>query len=132
MTLATRWTSDVSPPQHSTARCPATSASQSRRLWKTLPPSLNQTNPSPALQRAQVKADIVVLDPPRAGCGVKAAARITELKPRRIVYVSCNPTTFAREASVFLASGYDLKRLTLIDQFPNTYHIELAAAFELR
>src|SRR5439155_4589916 len=84
------------------------------------------------LQGAQVKADIIVLDPPRAGCGVKAAARITELKPRRIVYVSCNPTTFAREAAVFLASGYDLKRLTLIDQFPNTYHIELAAAFELR
>ena len=63
---------------------------------------------------------------------MKAAERIKELRPGRIVYVSCNPTTFAREASVFLAAGYDLKRLTLIDQFPNTYHIELAAAFELR
>jgi len=84
------------------------------------------------LEEAQVKPDVVVLDPPRAGCGLKAAERIKELKPGRIVYVSCNPTTFAREASVFLAAGYDLKRLTLIDQFPNTYHIELAAAFELR
>jgi 23S rRNA (uracil1939-C5)-methyltransferase len=85
-----------------------------------------------ALQESDVKPDVVVLDPPRAGCGVKVAQRITELKPARIVYVSCNPTTFAREASVFLAQGYELKRLTLIDQFPNTYHIEMAAAFELR
>jgi len=84
------------------------------------------------LEQADIKPDVVVLDPPRAGCGVKAARRITELKPGRIVYISCNPTTFAREASVFLAGGYDLKRLTLIDQFPNTYHIEMSAAFELR
>jgi 23S rRNA (uracil1939-C5)-methyltransferase len=85
-----------------------------------------------ALQQNGVKPNVIVLDPPRAGCGVKAAQRITELKPARIVYVSCNPTTFAREAFVFLAQGYDLKRLTLIDQFPNTYHIELVAAFELK
>jgi 23S rRNA (uracil1939-C5)-methyltransferase len=84
------------------------------------------------LEQADIKPDVVVLDPPRAGCGVKVAGRITQLKSGRLVYVSCNPTTFAREASVFLAAGYDLKRLTLIDQFPNTYHIEMAAAFELR
>ena len=84
------------------------------------------------LEETDIKPDLVVLDPPRAGCGVKAAGRITELKPGRIVYVSCNPTTFAREASVFLSHGYDLKRLTLLDQFPNTYHIELIGAFELR
>ena len=84
------------------------------------------------LEEADIKPDLVVLDPPRAGCGVKVAGRITELKPGRIVYVSCNPTTFAREASVFLTRGYDLKRLTLLDQFPNTYHVELIGGFELR
>jgi 23S rRNA (uracil1939-C5)-methyltransferase len=84
------------------------------------------------LEKADIKPDVVVLDPPRAGCGVNAARRICQLKPGRIVYVSCNPTTFAREASVFLIAGYELKRLTLIDQFPNTYHIEMVAAFELR
>ena len=83
-----------------------------------------------ALQEANVKPNAIVLDPPRAGCGVKAAERITELAPTRIVYVSCNPTTFAREASVFVSRGYVLKRLTLIDQFPNTYHIEMAALLE--
>jgi 23S rRNA (uracil1939-C5)-methyltransferase len=84
------------------------------------------------LRSADVKPDVVVLDPPRAGCGVKAAERVTELGCHRIVYVSCNPSTFAREAAVFLACGYDLQRLTLIDQFPNTYHIEMAGLFELR
>ena len=59
--------------------------------------------------------------------GVKAAERITELKPERIVYISCNPSTFAREAAVFSKQGYGMRRLTLIDQFPNTYHIETVA-----
>jgi len=85
-----------------------------------------------SLQEADVKPDVVVLDPPRAGCGTRTAQRITGLKPGRIVYVSCNPTTFAHEASVCLTHGYDLKRLTLIDQFPNTYHIEMVAMFESR
>ncbi len=85
-----------------------------------------------AIRDSDVKPDVVVLDPPRAGCGVKAAQRITELGCLRIVYVSCNPSTFAREAGVFLAHGYDLKRITLVDQFPNTYHIEMVGLFELR
>jgi 23S rRNA (uracil1939-C5)-methyltransferase len=85
-----------------------------------------------ALRETDIKPDVIVLNPPRAGCGVKVAQRVTELKPRKIVYVSCNPSTFAREAAVFLAQGYDLKRLTLIDQFPNTYHIEMSGLFELR
>jgi 23S rRNA (uracil1939-C5)-methyltransferase len=81
---------------------------------------------------ADLKPDVVVLDPPRTGCGVKNAERIAGLGAGRIVYVSCNPATFAREAAIFLAKNYDLRRITLIDQFPNTYHIELAALFEVR
>lgn len=73
-----------------------------------------------------VRPDVVVLDPPRAGCGVKTAAAIAEMKPKRVVYISCNPATFAREA----AKLGKLKRLTLVDQFPNTYHIELVGVFE--
>jgi 23S rRNA (uracil1939-C5)-methyltransferase len=84
------------------------------------------------LRNTNVKPDVVVLDPPRAGCGVAAAERVAELRPPRIVYVSCNPTTFAREAAVFLSLGYDLRRITLVDQFPNTYHIEMVTLFELR
>jgi 23S rRNA (uracil1939-C5)-methyltransferase len=84
------------------------------------------------LQEARVKPDVVVLDPPRAGCGVKVAKKITEVRPNRIVYVSCNPSTFAREAAVFVSRGYDLRRLTLVDQFPNTYHIEMVSSFVLK
>jgi 23S rRNA (uracil1939-C5)-methyltransferase len=78
------------------------------------------------LRQSELQPDVVVLDPPRAGCGVKVAEGIAEMKPKRIVYVSCNPATFAREAGKLGR----LTRLTLIDQFPNTYHIELVGVFE--
>ena len=77
------------------------------------------------LRGATLKPEVVVLDPPRAGCGVKTAERIAALKPKRIVYISCNPATFAREARLF----GELQSLTLIDQFPNTYHVELIGVF---
>jgi 23S rRNA (uracil1939-C5)-methyltransferase len=81
---------------------------------------------------ARLKPDLVVLDPPRAGCGVKTAEGIAQLQPRRIVYISCNPSTFAREAAIFSKHNYGLRRLALVDQFPNTYHIETVATFEVR
>jgi tRNA/tmRNA/rRNA uracil-C5-methylase (TrmA/RlmC/RlmD family) len=65
------------------------------------------------------------------GAGPKVAERIAALKAPRVVYVSCNPTTFAREAVILVRNGYRLKRVTMVDQFPNTYHIELVALFEL-
>jgi 23S rRNA (uracil1939-C5)-methyltransferase len=84
------------------------------------------------LEGATLRPDVVVLDPPRTGCGVRNAGRIAALQARRIVYVSCNPTTFAREAAVLVTQNYDLRTITLIDQFPNTYHIEMIARFEKR
>jgi 23S rRNA (uracil1939-C5)-methyltransferase len=81
------------------------------------------------LKASDLKPDVILLDPPRAGCGVKMAERITQLKAHRIVYVSCNPSTFAREAEILSKHNYALRRLTLIDQFPNTYHIETVALF---
>jgi len=82
------------------------------------------------LHSPDLKPDVVVLDPPRAGCGVKTTEHIAALKPRRIVYVSCNPSTFAREAATLVKQDYSLTRLTLVDQFPNTYHIETVGLFE--
>ncbi len=81
------------------------------------------------LQDSELEPDVVVLDPPRSGCGVKIVERIAQMKAGRIVYISCNPTTFAREAAILVKSGYDLRHLTLIDQFPNTYHIETVGLF---
>lgn len=81
------------------------------------------------LQGSNLKPDVIVLNPPRTGCGVKTADRIAALGPGRIVYVSCNPSTFAREAAVLVSKNYALRHIALIDQFPNTYHIEMVALF---
>lgn len=82
-----------------------------------------------ALKDARLKPDVVLLNPPRIGAGKQTATRVTALGAMRIVYVSCNPSTFAREAAVFLKEGYKLERITMVDQFPNTYHIETVATF---
>jgi 23S rRNA (uracil1939-C5)-methyltransferase len=84
-----------------------------------------------ALKDARIKPDLVLLNPPRTGCGKQTAERIAELKAPRIVYVSCNPSTFAREAAVFVKQGYNLEHITMVDQFPNTYHIEMVASFHI-
>ena len=78
-------------------------------------PMVGRTNP-----------DLVLLDPPRAGAA-EAVARIAELKPQHISYVSCDPTTLARDLRKLLDSGFELERVTAIDLFPQTYHIETVA-----
>jgi 23S rRNA (uracil1939-C5)-methyltransferase len=84
------------------------------------------------LDTTQVRPDVIVLNPPRAGAGTRNAERMARLGARRIVYVSCNPATFAREAAILWRSGYELERLTMVDQFPNTYHIEIIGTFDFR
>ncbi|MBN2515756.1 MAG: class I SAM-dependent RNA methyltransferase [Deltaproteobacteria bacterium] len=76
------------------------------------------------------RIDAVILDPPRVGCGRGALARIAELKPSRIIYVSCNPTTQARDVRYLLDEGFSLMELQPIDMFPQTKHIEVIALLE--
>ncbi|MBQ9361352.1 MAG: 23S rRNA (uracil(1939)-C(5))-methyltransferase RlmD [Lachnospiraceae bacterium] len=71
-----------------------------------------------------MKADVVILDPPRSGMERLALDAIAKASPARIVYVSCDPATQARDIKVFLASGYRLQRFTVIDQFCHTSHVE--------
>ncbi|MCR5774787.1 MAG: 23S rRNA (uracil(1939)-C(5))-methyltransferase RlmD [Lachnospiraceae bacterium] len=71
-----------------------------------------------------MKADVVILDPPRSGMERPALDAIVKASPYRIVYVSCDPATLARDIKVFLAAGYRLKRFTVIDQFCHTSHVE--------
>ena len=85
-----------------------------------------------ALRNAEVKPDLLLLNPPRIGCGKQTAQLIAKMMVPRIVYVSCNPSTFAPEAAVLLKQGYKLERITMVDQFPNTYHIEMIATFNLQ
>jgi len=77
-----------------------------------------------------VKPDVVVVDPPRAGLHPRVVARVAELEPRRVVYVSCNPGTLARDLKDFAAHGYRLDALTPFDMFPHTPHIECVARLE--
>lgn len=74
--------------------------------------------------------DTIVLDPPRAGITPKALNKVIELGAERIVYVSCNPATQARDASELRNAGYNLKKLSLVDQFPHTAHVESIMLFE--
>lgn len=71
--------------------------------------------------------DLVLLDPPRNGAP-DAVSYAAELKPARITYVSCDPSTLARDLRTLVNSGYELKRITAIDLFPQTYHVETVAA----
>ncbi len=78
------------------------------------------------------RPDLLVVDPPRAGLSQKIVRRIIEAAPKRIVYVSCNPTTLAPNAAQLHEAGYALTRVRPVDMFPQTPHIECVAALERR
>ncbi len=77
------------------------------------------------------RPDLIVLDPPRAGAGPEACALLARLAAPRLIYVSCDPTTLARDLAV-LEPRYNLRALHLVDLFPQTFHLETVALLELR
>jgi 23S rRNA (uracil1939-C5)-methyltransferase len=81
----------------------------------------------PVLMREGVRADVIVADPPRAGFHPKALAAMAALAPERIVYVSCNPATLARDVGDLVRQGYRLEWVQPVDMFPQTPHIEAVA-----
>jgi 23S rRNA (uracil1939-C5)-methyltransferase len=83
----------------------------------------------PLLERSG-KPDVVVVDPPRAGLSQKVVRRVLEAEARRIVYVSCNPTTLAPNARQMVDAGYELRSVRPVDMFPQTPHIESVALLE--
>jgi 23S rRNA (uracil1939-C5)-methyltransferase len=88
-----------------------------------------RTGVRPLLEEAG-KPDVVVVDPPRAGLSQKIVRRVIECDAKRIVYVSCNPTTLAPNAAQLGEAGYRLTRVRPVDMFPQTPHIECVALFE--
>ena len=76
------------------------------------------------------RPDVLVVDPPRAGLSQKVVRRIVEAAPKRIVYVSCNPTTLAPNAAQLAGAGYVLTRVRPVDMFPQTPHIECVAQLD--
>ena len=71
-----------------------------------------------------VKADVVILDPPRAGCKPELLETVAKIGPQRVVYVSCNPATLARDLKILRGMGYKLQECTPVDMFPFTLGIE--------
>jgi 23S rRNA (uracil1939-C5)-methyltransferase len=88
-----------------------------------------RTGVRPLIEEAG-KPDIVVVDPPRAGLSQKIVRRVIECEAKRIVYVSCNPTTLAPNAAQLGEAGYTLRRVRPVDMFPQTPHIECVALLE--
>jgi 23S rRNA (uracil1939-C5)-methyltransferase len=83
------------------------------------------------LQSAPAEApDLVVVDPPRAGIGPEVCERLAGVKPAEIVYVSCDPSTLARDLRTLQPSGYRPVAFTLLDLFPQTFHLETVAILQ--
>jgi 23S rRNA (uracil1939-C5)-methyltransferase len=74
-----------------------------------------------ALERAP---DFVLLDPPRAGLGKAVVQRLIDLRPPAVTIVACDPATLARDLAALLGAGYRIEKMTLVDLFPQTYHLE--------
>ncbi len=76
--------------------------------------------------------DLVVLDPPRSGLESREIDLLVKNKPERIIYISCNPSTLARDLKIFLKNGYELEGVRVVDMFPQTYHVESISYLKVR
>jgi len=81
----------------------------------------------PKLYKAGVRPDVIVFDPIRAGCKEEVLTSAAGMEPKRIVYVSCNPATMARDIEILTHYGYELKEVQPVDMFPMTAHVETVA-----
>lgn len=79
-----------------------------------------------------IRADVIVVDPPRKGCDERCLATMLQMQPERIVYVSCDSATLARDLKILCAGGYELKRVRAVDQFPMTGHVETVVLLSLK
>lgn len=84
----------------------------------------------PALIKDGAAPDIVILDPPRKGSDEATLSAIVSAAPKCIVYVSCNPATLARDARLLRENGYEVKKVTAVDMFPQTTHVECVVLME--
>ncbi|MBM7854002.1 23S rRNA (uracil1939-C5)-methyltransferase [Desulfohalotomaculum tongense] len=84
----------------------------------------------PLLSREGYRPDVVVLDPPRRGCGREVLSVLAEMKVPGIVYVSCDPGTLARDLSYLNSNGFEIKEVQPVDMFPQTAHVECVVKIE--
>lgn len=86
----------------------------------------------PRLFKEGLRPDVIVVDPPRAGCDRQVLETFVNMKPQRIVYVSCNPSSLARDLAVLNEQGYETQEVQPVDMFPQTYHVECVALIQRR
>lgn len=79
-----------------------------------------------------IKADTLVVDPPRKGCDEALLDTILKMKPNRVVYVSCNPGTLARDLHILEDGGYVTEEVQPVDMFPHTSHVECVASLVIQ
>jgi len=75
-------------------------------------------------QSAEGTPDLIVVDPPRTGLGVETTELLAKIAAPMLTYVSCDPATMARDLKALVATGYSIDEMTLIDLFPQTFHLE--------
>jgi 23S rRNA (uracil1939-C5)-methyltransferase len=81
-------------------------------------------------QEQGIKSDIILVDPPRKGCDEACLDTMLKMEPKKIIYVSCDSATLARDLKVLIAGGYELKRVRPVDLFPHTVHVETVVLME--
>ncbi len=84
------------------------------------------------LEKFQGRPDMVIADPPRIGLGKKAVEHLRTMQAAEVVLISCDPTTLARDAAGLVAGGYEIASLTMVDLFPQTFHLESVMRLRLR
>lgn len=85
------------------------------------------TDVMPRLYKEGIRPDVIVVDPPRAGCTPVVLDTFARMNPKKIVYVSCNPATLARDMKILAEKGYQPKRIQPVDMFPHTSHVEVVS-----
>ena len=78
----------------------------------------------PTLYKQNIKADVIIIDPPRKGCEAEVLKAIKNISPKRLVYVSCNPATLARDLKILQDDGFKIEKVQPVDMFCNTVHVE--------
>ena len=84
----------------------------------------------PKLYKNGVRPDVIVFDPIRAGCKEEVLTSAVAMEPKKIVYVSCNPATMARDIAILVDNGYELQEVQPVDMFPMTSHVECVALLQ--